>query len=173
MVRIISSMYMNLSKLQEIVKDRGAQGLQSVGSQRVGHYLVYEQQQTIILPTKNQKIQLNIQKILGSSLEFFLNTEKLQSLTQVYSVTKMNIHRLQLPHSGCQLPQDKFWQYYKVGCVLEFSLNFPRNTEPAASLFLQVLPAAPADAHLLFREREVIELHPEKDWLTSSLLSLH
>lgn len=33
-----------------------------------------------------------MQKILSSSIDFFLNPEKLQSLTQVYSVTKMNIH---------------------------------------------------------------------------------
>ena len=38
-------MDMNLSQLQEIVEDRGAWVLQSVGSQRVGHDLATEQQQ--------------------------------------------------------------------------------------------------------------------------------
>ena len=41
---IIDSMDMSLSKLQEIVKDREACVLQSMGSQRVGHDLVTEQQ---------------------------------------------------------------------------------------------------------------------------------
>ena len=36
----IDSMDMNLSKLQEIVKDRGPGVLQSMGSQRAGHDLV-------------------------------------------------------------------------------------------------------------------------------------
>ena len=39
-----NSMDMNLSKLQEMVKDRGPGVLQSVG-RRVGHNLVTEQQQ--------------------------------------------------------------------------------------------------------------------------------
>ena len=34
---IIDSMDMSLSKLQEMVKDREAKHLQSMGSQRVGH----------------------------------------------------------------------------------------------------------------------------------------
>ena len=42
---ITDSMDMNLGKLQEIVKDREAWRLQSMGSQRVGHNLVTEQQQ--------------------------------------------------------------------------------------------------------------------------------
>lgn len=38
--------------------------------------------------------------------------------------------------------------------------SVPINTRPGgASLFLQVPPAAFADAHLLFREREANELH--------------
>ena len=37
---ITDSMDMNLSKLQEIVKDRGPGVLQSMGSQRAGHDLV-------------------------------------------------------------------------------------------------------------------------------------
>ena len=41
---IIDTMDMNLSKLQEIVKDREACVLQSMGSQRVRHDLVTEQQ---------------------------------------------------------------------------------------------------------------------------------
>ena len=41
---ITDSMDMNLSKLQEIVKDREACVLQSMGSQRVRHDLATEQQ---------------------------------------------------------------------------------------------------------------------------------
>ena len=41
-----NSMDMSLCKLQEIVKDRGAWVLQSIGSQRAGHYLMTEQQQS-------------------------------------------------------------------------------------------------------------------------------
>ena len=42
---MMASMDMNLSKLQEIVGDRGACMLQSMGSQRVRHDLVTEQVQ--------------------------------------------------------------------------------------------------------------------------------
>ena len=42
---ITNSMDINLSKLQEIVEDRGAGVLPSLSSQRVRHYLVTEQQQ--------------------------------------------------------------------------------------------------------------------------------
>ena len=42
---IIHSMDMNLSKLQEIVEDKDPGVPQSLGSQRVGHNLVTEQQQ--------------------------------------------------------------------------------------------------------------------------------
>ena len=41
---IIDSMDMSLSKLQEIVVDRGPGLLWSMGSQRVGHNLLTEQQ---------------------------------------------------------------------------------------------------------------------------------
>ena len=41
---ITDSMEMNLSQLQETVKDRNARMLQSMGSQRVGHDLSTEQQ---------------------------------------------------------------------------------------------------------------------------------
>ena len=48
---ITDSMNMSLSKLREIVKDRGAGILQSMGSQRVGHDLVTGQQQRLINAT--------------------------------------------------------------------------------------------------------------------------
>ena len=44
----MDSMDMNLSKLREIVKDRVASMLQSMGSQRVGHDLATEQHQRIV-----------------------------------------------------------------------------------------------------------------------------
>ena len=46
---ITDSMNMSVSKLREIVKDREAclAVLQPTGSQRVGHYLVTEQQQYV------------------------------------------------------------------------------------------------------------------------------
>ena len=43
---ITDFMNMSLSKLWEIVKDREACVIQSIGSQRVGHNLVTEQQKT-------------------------------------------------------------------------------------------------------------------------------
>ena len=45
---ITDLMDMNLSKLQEIVKDREAWHVQSMGSQTVGHNLATEQQQLCI-----------------------------------------------------------------------------------------------------------------------------
>ena len=45
---IIDSMDMCLSKLQEIVKDREAGAVHSMGSQRVGQDLATKQQHTII-----------------------------------------------------------------------------------------------------------------------------
>ena len=44
---ISDSMDMNLNKLQEMVKDREAGVLQSMGSQRVGHDLATEQYQDV------------------------------------------------------------------------------------------------------------------------------
>ena len=46
---ITNSMDMSLSKLREIVKDRGACMLQSMGLQRVGHNLVIEQETGMIM----------------------------------------------------------------------------------------------------------------------------
>ena len=45
---ITESMDMSLSKLQEMVKDREASALQYMGSQRIRHNLVTEQQQVNI-----------------------------------------------------------------------------------------------------------------------------
>ena len=47
--RITDSMDMNPSKPQEMVEDGGADVLQSLGSQRVGHDLVTEQRQQVSL----------------------------------------------------------------------------------------------------------------------------
>ena len=44
---ITDSVGMNLRRLQELVKDRESGVLQSMGSQRVRHNLVTEQQQTL------------------------------------------------------------------------------------------------------------------------------
>ena len=49
---IINSMDMSLNKLQELVKDREAGVLQSMGSQCIRHHLVTEQQLT---PKQSQK----------------------------------------------------------------------------------------------------------------------
>ena len=46
---ITNSVDMSLSKLREIVKDRGACMLQSMGLQRIGHHLVIEQETGMIM----------------------------------------------------------------------------------------------------------------------------
>ena len=46
-MRWINSMDMNLTKLQEIGKDRGTRMLQSMGSQRARHDLATEQEQML------------------------------------------------------------------------------------------------------------------------------
>ena len=54
---ITDPMGTNLSKLQELVEDRGVGVLESIVSQRVRHDLVTEQQQTSILIFLNTDLQ--------------------------------------------------------------------------------------------------------------------
>ena len=54
---ITDPMGTNLSKLQELVEDRGVGVLESIVSQRVRHDLVTEQQQTSILIFLNRDLQ--------------------------------------------------------------------------------------------------------------------
>ena len=61
---ITNSMNMSLSKLQEIVKDRGTWCAQSMGSQTIGHDLATEQQ------------SLHIIKILKSEVYILMNSGK-------------------------------------------------------------------------------------------------
>ena len=65
--RIIDSTDMSLSQLQEIVKEREAWKLQSMGSQRVKHNLVTEKQQ------QKAKLSLSSKMILDVS---FLTLKK-------------------------------------------------------------------------------------------------
>ena len=61
---IITNSDMNLSKLQEIVKDRGAWHAAVVGSQRVIHHLVSEQLTTTIHTLKGTKLSLHFLLVL-------------------------------------------------------------------------------------------------------------
>ena len=64
--RITDSMDMNLSKLQEMVKDREAWKTAFHGLQRVGHNLATEQQQKCkFSKQRHQKIMICIRNILG------------------------------------------------------------------------------------------------------------
>ena len=89
-------MDLSLSKLQEMVKDRGADVLQSMGSQRVGHNWVTEQQQQWIslevdfffFPSSLQK-KLNPDDILISEFEA-LNTETSQMLPRLLTYRIVN-----------------------------------------------------------------------------------
>ena len=69
---IIDSTDMSLSQLQEIVKDREAWQLQSMGSQRVKHNLVTEKQQ------QKAKLSLSSKMILDVS---FLTLKKKKKKT--------------------------------------------------------------------------------------------
>ena len=60
---ITDSIDMNLSKLQEIVEDRGPGVLQSMGSQRAGHDSATEQQQQHLLKDNHGKILCSAQRI--------------------------------------------------------------------------------------------------------------
>ena len=63
---ITESMDMSLSKLLEIVKDRGDWCLQSMGLQRVGHDLVTEQQQQIKTQGEKFSNYLNCLLLIGN-----------------------------------------------------------------------------------------------------------
>ena len=66
---ITNSMDMNLSKLQEIVKDRGAGYAAVQWSQRVGHDLATEQQ---LVFKKGEKIQIYIYAHIYSFIRYVL-----------------------------------------------------------------------------------------------------
>ena len=59
---ITDSMDMSLSKLWDIVKNRGAWLLQFMGSQKVRHHLVTEQRQQHINPTSKAPQQLSLEE---------------------------------------------------------------------------------------------------------------
>ena len=59
---ITDSMDMSLSKLWDIVKNRGAWLLQFMGSQKVRHHLVTEQRQQHINPTSKAPRQLSLEE---------------------------------------------------------------------------------------------------------------
>lgn len=63
----------------------------------------------------------------------------------------MTIHRL----SECELPWDRFWQYYyKVAlCWSSLPIALINPESGGAMVLTPALPAAPAEAHLVFRER--------------------
>ena len=63
---ITKSMDMNLSKLQETVKDREAWCAESMWSQRVGHNLVTEQQQKIYGRLETNVNMRVTEKMVGS-----------------------------------------------------------------------------------------------------------
>lgn len=58
MVSITNSIDMNLSKPQETVQDRGADPVQTTGSQRVRHNLVIKEQQIKLFHLKKKSEKL-------------------------------------------------------------------------------------------------------------------
>ena len=72
---ITDSIDMNLSQLQETVKDRNAGMLQSMGSQRVGHDLSTEQQHCISWKhLEHYKTERGV-TLINSDLETVFNTQ--------------------------------------------------------------------------------------------------
>ena len=88
---IINSMDMNLSKLWEIVEVRGAWLSQSMGSQKVRHDLVTEQQQeqNRLLPD----FKLHVNDPLKLDLYFFNHFSRNTDYTDLHSVSFGHSHK--------------------------------------------------------------------------------
>lgn len=98
-----------------------------------------------------------MQKLTGSSLEFFSKYSKNSALTWVYSSAEMNTHRFysSSPTMNVNYPGTEVLAVLKSGSWLEFTSSFPYKHRDwrCHSFLLQVLSAAPTEAHLVFRER--------------------